>query len=191
MAHDVSKLKVQFPLWRIEGDAIHAAMNNLMAELETLPTGLTGQDADAYRADIRTRYAQRLTERRTTQHELDTLTTPAQPAHDPALLDQIPQLGDWLTTAPETTQHAIYDAFQLTITYHRPTHQATLRATLTNTTPHALETALHTSRDTTPPTTPPTPTTRNCHLPPPPMVVHATMKPCRTKARSSRANSPF
>ena len=114
---------------------IQQAQDNLITELETAPADDTA--VGALRTRIRARFAQLEQHRKQTAAGLDDLSSDPEPADDPALLDEIPQLGDWLTQAPGRIQQQVYDAFDLHIRCDRPG----LTATLTDATPAGSETS--------------------------------------------------
>src|SRR5262249_57225870 len=83
---------------------------------------------------------------RPTDHEREAALASADrhtPAADPDLLDQLPQLQLHLARAPHDLQRALYDAFDLTITYNRERHQATLKVTITTDAVDTIPTTIH------------------------------------------------
>ena len=66
-------------------------------------------------------------------------TTPTQQASDPSLLDELPFLGDILTSAPVGLTERLLDAFDVQAVYNRDKNQVTIHATLTDTTPQAIK----------------------------------------------------
>lgn len=59
-------------------------------------------------------------------------------AGDPALLDQLPVLGDILTGAPTRLQQQLHQAFSLQAVYKYETRQVTIYADITASTPATL-----------------------------------------------------
>jgi site-specific DNA recombinase len=110
---------------------------------------LDPQTRREFRKHIRDRFADLAAQIRTAEHEHHTLTTAEHhtPAADPDLLDQLPQLRLHLAGAPHDLQRALYDAFDLTITYNRERHQATLKITITTDAVDTIRTTIHTLAD--------------------------------------------
>ena len=54
------------------------------------------------------------------------------------MLDELPALGDILTSAPAALTERLLAAFDIKATYNRDKHQATIHATLTDATPQAV-----------------------------------------------------
>jgi hypothetical protein len=93
----------------------------------------------AYRQRLRARFTELYTERSALQGQLDTLTAPAgEPASDPALLDELPTLGDIITDAPAGLIERLLAIFDVNAVYNRDKHQLTIHATITNATPQAI-----------------------------------------------------
>ena len=133
--HATAEREQQRTVLERELTRISRAQDNLISELETLPGDADDTTAAAFRTRIRARFAELERRRQQATTELAALTHDPEPADDPALLDELPELGDWLTEAPATTQQQLYDAFDLHIAYNRLDHTATITATLTSTTP--------------------------------------------------------
>jgi site-specific DNA recombinase len=123
---------------------------NLLDQLEH------GQDDDldpdtrrAFRKTIRDRFADLAGQIRRAEADRDALRPPAiTPAADNAdLIDRLPQIQLHLAQAPDELQRALYDAFDLTITYNRERHHATLRVTITADAVDGLANTLHAVAD--------------------------------------------
>ncbi len=111
----------------------------LISELENTPEGMPEPAVAAYRQRLRARFTELYTERTTLQAQLDTLTTPSdEPASDPALLDELPFLGDIVTNAPTPLIERLLAIFDLSAVYNRDKHQLTIHATITPATPQAI-----------------------------------------------------
>jgi hypothetical protein len=118
---------------------IDTAETALISELESTPEGMPEAAVAAYRQRLRTRFTELYTQRSTLQGQLDTLSTPSdEPASDPALLDELPLLGDIITNAPGTLIERLLAIFDVNAVYNRDKHQLTIHATITNATPQAL-----------------------------------------------------
>jgi hypothetical protein len=118
---------------------IDTAETALMSELETTPEGMPEAAVAAYRQRLRARFTELYTQRTALQGQLDTLTTPSdEPVSDPALLDELPLLGDILTNAPADLIERLLAIFDLNAVYNRDKHQLTIHATITSTTPQSL-----------------------------------------------------
>jgi len=90
-------------------------------------------ESGAFRKTIRDRFADIAGQIRRAEADRDALRPPATtPAADNAdLIEQLPQIQLHLAQAPDELQRALYDAFDLTITYNRERHHATLKVTIT------------------------------------------------------------
>ena len=111
----------------------------LISELENTPEGMPEAAVAAYRQRLRGRFTELFTERTSLQKQLDTLTTPSdEPASDPALLDELPFLGDIITNAPAGLIERLLAIFDLSAVYNRDKHQLTIHATITSATPQAI-----------------------------------------------------
>jgi site-specific DNA recombinase len=118
---------------------IDTAETALISELEQTPEGMPEPAVAAYRQRLRGRFTELYTERTSLQAQLDTLTTsPDEPASDPALLDELPYLGDIVTNAPATLIERLLAIFDLNAVYNRDKHQLTIHATITGATPQAI-----------------------------------------------------
>jgi hypothetical protein len=124
---------VQARLKRIE-----AAQNSCILELEQLPADPADTAAVAMRARIRARLADLHHQREQLDTQLTALarTTPA--AADPALLDELPVLGDILPGLPPALKARLFAAFDLEILWNKPGQQATVFAEITENTLQAL-----------------------------------------------------
>jgi hypothetical protein len=120
-------------------DRIDVAETALDSELENTPEGMPEPAVAAYRQRLRARFTDLYAERTTLQAQLDTLTAPSdEPASDPALLDELPTLGDIVTGAPPALIERLLAVFDLSAVYNRDKHQLTIHATITDTTPQAV-----------------------------------------------------
>jgi site-specific DNA recombinase len=126
----------------------------LITELET-PIDPADQAAQALRNRIRARFTELYTERTSIETELATLEAPAEPGDDPALLDELPILGDILTDAPVSLTEKLLAAFDIKAVYNRDKHQVTIHATITGATPQAVADLIadHNTRPAQPDTT--------------------------------------
>ena len=57
---------------------------------------------------------------------------------DPAILDDLPMLGDLLPQLPDRIKAQLFEAFDLAMIYHKQDNQITCRATITPSTPATL-----------------------------------------------------
>jgi hypothetical protein len=93
---------------------------------------------------LRTRHLKRLTELEAERDDVNgKLAALAKQATqdgggDPALLDQLPILGDLLAQAPDRLTQKLLDAFDIQALYSKTHHQVTFWATLTPPTPATL-----------------------------------------------------
>ena len=69
---------------------------------------------------------------------LATLQTAPIEQDDPTLLDELPTVGDILTSAPAALTERLLAAFDVKATYNRDKHQVTIHATITDATPQAV-----------------------------------------------------
>ena len=144
---------------------IDTAETALISELET-PADPGDRAAQALRQRIRARFTDLFTERTRLEAELTALETATTQDNDPALLDELPLLGDVLTGAPDRLIEQLLDAFDVSAVYNNDLHQVTIHATLTDTTPHTIADLLADPRtdQATPPATAPTATEDHfCH----------------------------
>jgi hypothetical protein len=118
---------------------IDTAETALVSELENTPEGMPEAAVAAYRQRLRARFTELYGQRTTLQGQLDTLTTASDElVSDPALLDELPYLGDIVTNAPEVLIEKLLAIFDLSAVYNRDKHQLTIHATITSATPQAL-----------------------------------------------------
>ena len=123
----------------------------LITELET-PADPSDPAAQALRQRIRARFTELYGQRTTLDQELAALEEPpTEQASDPSLLDELPFLGDILTSAPAGLTERLLDAFDVQVVYNRDKHQVTIHATLTDATPQAIKDLLTDPRATTTP----------------------------------------
>jgi hypothetical protein len=116
---------------------IETAQRALVTELET-PASPSDPAAQALRERIRTRYTELHTERTTLETQRDQLATIVSDVSDPALLDELPALGDVLTGAPPDLIEELFEAFHLHAVYSKQHQQVTIGVTITDATPHAI-----------------------------------------------------
>lgn len=121
---------------------IDASERGLIRELDDTPAGPGDTAAHAYRARIRERFTERHADRTRAETELAQLSAAATSDNDPALLDELPILGDVLTDAPARLIEQLLAAFDIQALYSKDTHQATIWATLTDATPRAINALL-------------------------------------------------
>jgi site-specific DNA recombinase len=141
-------------------DHLEADLRRAQAERPTAdPAQVQRTELDGqFRIGIQERFAQLGRQQQALQTQLDTL---GRPDHEPTqmqapdLLDQLPALGNSLSSAPPDLQRRLYDAYRLRIRYNRTQHAVTLQVTVTadalptlTATTHAVQDA--TSSDATP-----------------------------------------
>ena len=132
-ARDAEAAKLQTRIRRIE-----TAQNSQILELEDLPADPADTAAAAMRARIRARFADLHHEREQLETQLANLakTTPA--ATDPALLDELPLLGDILPGLPPALKARLLAAFGIEILWNKPGQQVTVFAEITDSTLQAI-----------------------------------------------------
>jgi hypothetical protein len=113
------------------------AQRALVTELET-PADPADPGAQALRQRIRARYSELHTEHTTLQTQRDQIGTIVSEISDPALLDELPILGDILTDATADLTEQLFQAFNLQTVYSKELRQITIRVTITDATPHAI-----------------------------------------------------
>ena len=130
---DAQAARLQARIKRIE-----TAQNSQILELEQLPADPADTAAAAMRARIRARFADLHHEREQIETQLQALakTTPA--AADPALLDELPALGDILPSLPPALKARLFAAFGLEILWNKPGSQATVFVEITENTLQAI-----------------------------------------------------
>ena len=130
---DAQAARLQARIRRIE-----TAQNSQILELEDLPADPADTAAAAMRARIRARFADLHHEREQIETQLQALakTTPA--AADPALLDELPALGDILPGLPPALKARLFAAFGLEILWNKPAGQATVFVEITENTLQAI-----------------------------------------------------
>ena len=113
---------------------IETAQNSQILELEQLPA----DPADTAAAAMRARFADLHHEREQIETQLTALakTTPA--AADPALLDELPALGDILPGLPPALKARLFAAFGLEILWNKPGQQVTVFVEITENTLQAI-----------------------------------------------------
>jgi len=123
---------------------LDTAQNAQITALEDIPDGPA---AAAMRARIRDRFAELHAQRTAAETELDQLTQAKAPrAADPALLDELPYLGDILPSLPPALKTRLFAAVDLAILWNKSGGQATVTAAITEDTLTAL-TAIDPSQD--------------------------------------------
>ena len=96
--------------------------------------------AQALRQQIRAPLTGLPGQRTTLDTELAALQEPpTEQASDPSLLDELPFLGDILTSAPADLTERLLDACDVQAVYNRDKNQVTIHATLTDATPQAIK----------------------------------------------------
>jgi hypothetical protein len=132
-ARDAEAARLQARIRRIE-----TAQNSQILELEDLPADPADTAAAAMRARIRARFADLHHEREQIETQLANLakTTPA--ATDPALLDELPVLGDILPGLPPALKARLLAAFGIEILSNKPGQQVTVFAEITEATLQAI-----------------------------------------------------
>ena len=130
---DAQAARLQARIKRIE-----TAQNSQILELEQLPADPADTASAAMRARIRARFADLHHEREQIETQLAALakTTPA--AADPALLDELPALGDILPSLPPALKARLFAAFGLEILWNKPGQQATVFVEITENTLQAI-----------------------------------------------------
>jgi site-specific DNA recombinase len=123
---------------------LDTAQNAQITALEEIPDGPA---AAAMRARIRTRFAELHQQRTQAETELDRLTAATPRAADPALLDELPYLGDILPDLPPALRARLFAAVDLTILWNKTGGQATVTATITDATLAALPEILDPTQD--------------------------------------------
>jgi hypothetical protein len=129
-ARDQETAALQARIKRIE-----TAQNSQILELEQLSADPADTAAAAMCARIRARFADLHHEREQLEAQLAALakTTPA--AADPALLDELPALGDILPGLPPALKARLFAAFDLEVLWNKPGGQATVFVEITDGTP--------------------------------------------------------
>ncbi len=130
---DAQAARLQARLKRIE-----TAQNSCILELEQLPADPTDTAAAAMRARIRARFADLHHEREQIEAQLAALAKTTPQAADPALLDQLPLLGDILPGLSSALKARLFAAFGLEILWNKPGGQATVFAEITENTLQAI-----------------------------------------------------
>jgi hypothetical protein len=150
---------------------INISQDSLIHELATLPTDPADTAAMAMRARIRTHYADLHDEHDKLTRQLAVLTQQAPPAHDPSLIDLLPELAASLASLPADIQAGLIAAFDVQILWNPGMNQATFNATITDTTPSIIAALLDrasdnpTTSDTSPASTDPATSTNTHHAP--------------------------
>jgi hypothetical protein len=130
---DAQAAKIQARLKRIE-----SAQNSQILELEDLPADPADTAAAAMRARIRARFADLHHEREQLETQLTGLAKTAPAAADPALLDELPALGDILPALPPALKARLLAAFGIEILWNKPGGQVTVFAEITEATLQAI-----------------------------------------------------
>jgi len=103
--------------------------------LEDVPDGPAGK---AMRARINERFTQLHAERTAAEDKLAALESQQPKAADPAILDEIPYLGDLIPALPPALKAHLFAAFDLGILWNKEDWQATITVTITDDTLAAL-----------------------------------------------------
>jgi site-specific DNA recombinase len=119
---------------------LETQQNAQVTALEDVPDGPAGKDM---RARINARFAELHTQRTAAETQLTGLTAEKPKAADPALLDELPYLGDILPSLPPALKTRLLDMFDLTVTWNKAKDgdnlaQVTVTAVLTDDTLTAL-----------------------------------------------------
>ena len=117
---------------------IETAQNSQILELEDLAADPADTAAAAMRARIRARFADLHHEREHLETQLAALAKTTPHAADPALLDELPVLGDILPTLPPALKARLFAAFDLEILWNKPGGQATVFIEITQNTLQAI-----------------------------------------------------
>jgi hypothetical protein len=105
----------------------------------TAGTTWIGPAAQAMRARIRDRFAELHAQRTQAETELSRLTQASAPrAANPALLDELPYLGDTLPGLPSAVKARLFAAVDRSILWNKSGRQATVTATITDDTLAAI-----------------------------------------------------
>ena len=112
---DAQAARLQARIKRIE-----TAQNSQILELEDLPADPADTASAAMRARIRARFADLHHEREQIETQLAALAKTTPHAADPALLDQLPALGDILPSLPPALKARLFAAFGLEILWNKP-----------------------------------------------------------------------
>ena len=130
---DAETARLQARIRRIE-----TAQNSQILELEDLPADPADTAAAAMRARIRARFADLHHEREQLETQLANLAKTAPAATDPALLDELPLLGDILPGLPPALKARLLAAFGIGILRNKPAQQVTVFAEITDSTLQAI-----------------------------------------------------
>jgi site-specific DNA recombinase len=137
---------------------IDAAENAHAREIEALTHDSADADSravTALRSRILARFTELEDERATIDTQLAGLAAAAPAAADPALLDNLPILGDILADAPVRLWQQLLAALDIQALYNKNLHQVTIHATITDATPRTVA-AIINDADDHPTTTRPT-----------------------------------
>jgi len=117
---------------------IETAQNSQILELEQLPADPADTAAAAMRARIRARFADLHHEREQLETQLAALAKITPAVTDPALLDELPLLGDILPDLPAALKARLLAAFGIEILWNKPGQQVTVFAQITENTLQAI-----------------------------------------------------
>jgi hypothetical protein len=117
---------------------IETAQGSCILELEQLPADPADTAAAAMRARIRARFADLHREREQIEAQLAALAKTAPAVADPALLDELPLLGDIMPDLPSALKARLFAAFGLEILWNKPGQQVTVFAEITDSTLQAI-----------------------------------------------------
>jgi hypothetical protein len=131
---------------------IDAAENVHAREIETLASQPQNSPAlTALRSRIIERFGELEAERTQVNDRFTALDRATSHQDEPALLDELPILGDILTGAPPSFQGRLFAAFGLELIYNKEDHQVSIYAAIPPSTPHTLAAIIAASE---PPTSP-------------------------------------
>jgi hypothetical protein len=103
-----------------------------------LPADPADTASAAMRARIRARFADLHHEREQIETQLQALAKTTPQATDPALLDELPALGDILPSLPPALKARLFAAFGLEILWNKPGQQVTVFVEITENTLQAI-----------------------------------------------------
>ena len=126
------------PARHLPAETVRWSTITQILELEDLPADPADTAAAAMRARIRARFAHLHHEREHLETQLQALAKTVPAAADPALLDELPVLGDILPTLPPALKARLFAAFDLEILWNKPGGQATVFAEITENTLQAI-----------------------------------------------------
>jgi len=126
---------------------LDAAQNAQITALEQLSADPADPAAAAMRARIMDRFAQLHADRTQAETDLKALARTAPRPADPAILDEIPYVGDILPALPPVLKARLFAAFDMAILWNKPGNQATVHIEITDETLRALPGLLDPGQD--------------------------------------------